>query len=79
MVQEGHAAPTEVKRTAVAWLVAIVGLLIYEGYTLGNSIPGDTLSEAVWAASHAYPLLPFLAGVVCGHFFWQRRSNGTQE
>lgn len=61
------------KRTDVAWIIAIVGLLIYEGYTLFNNTPGDTLSEAVWNISQ-FPLVPFLAGFVCGHFFWQKRG-----
>ena len=65
-----------VKKTAVAWGVAIVGLLAYEGYTLANAVPGDTLSETVWAVAGSYPLLPFLVGILCGHFFWQRRKNG---
>jgi hypothetical protein len=61
------------KYTRLAWIVAIVGLLGYEAWTLTNSTPGDTLSEAVWEVSN-YPLVPFLAGIVCGHFFWQRRK-----
>jgi hypothetical protein len=60
-------------KTQAAWVIAIVGLLAYEAYTLANKVPGDTLSEAVWAVS-GHPLIPFLAGFVCGHFFWQRRT-----
>jgi hypothetical protein len=60
------------KKTRLAWLIAIGGLLAYETYTLMNSTPGDTLSEAVWAVIYQQPLVPFLAGVLCGHFFWQR-------
>jgi len=56
-----------------AWVIAIAVLLVYEAYAVGNHIPGDTLSEAVWAIAD-YPLVPFLAGIVCGHFFWQRRK-----
>lgn len=67
------------KKTAVAWITAIVGLLIYEGYTLANGTPGDTLSEAVWSVIYEYPLIPFLAGLVMGHFVWQRRTNGPKK
>jgi hypothetical protein len=67
-----------IKATRVAWLVAIIGLLVYEGWTLLNSTPNDTLSEAVWEAAYTYPLLPFAAGVLIGHFFWQRRGNGPR-
>lgn len=61
-------------KTELAWGIAIVGLLIFEAYTLLNHTPGDTLSEAVWKACQR-PLVPFLAGLLCGHFFWQRMGN----
>ncbi len=64
------------KKTRLAWIAAICFLLAYEAWTLMNSIPGDTLSEAVWSWVYEYPLIPFLAGIVMGHFFWQRRGNG---
>jgi len=61
-----------VKRARVAWLIAIVGLLIYEAYAVLNGVPGDTLSEAVWTYGR-HPMIGFAAGVVVGHFFWQRQ------
>lgn len=48
---------------------AIALLLIYEGWTLINGVRGDTISETVWRASQR-PLVPFLVGLLCGHFFW---------
>jgi len=30
----------------------------------------QTISQVVWVASFTYPIIPFLAGVVCGHLFW---------
>ena len=40
---------------------------------------GSTISEIVWGA-HQYPILPFMLGVLCGHFFWQAvRSVGGGE
>lgn len=64
-----------VKRTLVAWVIAIVGLLAYEAYTLTNNVPNDTLSEAVWAVAGDYPLLPLLVGILMGHFFWQPKKK----
>ena len=55
----------------LAWLIAIVLLLGYEGWAVVNRTPGDTLSEAVWHAIRERPFVPFLAGFLCGHFFWQ--------
>ena len=51
------------------------GLCAYELYTLANKCPGDTISEIVWTATHRRPIVPFAAGVLCGHFFWQRVSH----
>jgi hypothetical protein len=61
-------------RSKIAWVIAVVTLLGWEGYTLMNNVPGDTLSEAVWNVAGDYPLMPFLAGLLCGHFFWQRKG-----
>lgn len=35
----------------------------------------DTISEQVWKANEITPLVPFLSGLVCGHFFWQRKNK----
>lgn len=50
---------------------AIVLLSIWEVYTLVNTKPNDTISETVWRASATRPIVPFLAGLLCGHFFWK--------
>jgi hypothetical protein len=47
-------------------------LLAYEAWTLFNGISGDTISESVWRVAATRPLVPFLAGMLCGHFFWSK-------
>lgn len=47
--------------------------LAYEGWTLFNNIPNDTISESVWRIASSRPLVPFLAGFLMGHFFWQAK------
>lgn len=49
----------------------VAGLLIYEGITLFNSKPGDTISEIIWDLS-TRPFIPFVLGFLMGHFFWPR-------
>lgn len=46
------------------WPVAIfcTGLLVYEGYTLVNEAPNDTISEAIWVYAKR-PMFPFLGGI----------------
>ena len=52
----------------------VVGLLGYEGYTLSNAAPGDTISEVVWHLDGSYGgIVALLFGVLMGHFFWRGR------
>jgi hypothetical protein len=53
-----------------AWGAAVSLLLAYEAYALITN--HETLSRTIWNADRSQygPLLPFLAGGLCGHFFW---------
>ena len=59
-------------------LVSVTAFSAYEIYALANEQPGDTISELFWQVSGAYPILPFMLGLLigglAGHFFWQRPS-----
>lgn len=57
------------------WLLAgLIGLLfVYEAVALWTPQAGDTISEVMWALGR-HPLVPFLMGVLMGHFWWPRRS-----
>lgn len=54
------------------WLIAAAFLLLYEAWALRSG--RRTLSRMMWEATRAWPLLPWLVGVVCGglavHFWW---------
>jgi len=52
------------------FIALVMALLAYEGVTLFNSRDGDTISEIIWYLSKR-PLVPFLFGLLMGHFFWQ--------
>jgi len=58
----------------IAWGIAIAFLLAYEAWALCNKAEGDTLSEAVWDVAQ-WPIVPLLAGILVGHFFWQRKQK----
>lgn len=32
--------------------------------------PDETISNVLHRGSLKYPVIPFLAGLICGHFFW---------
>lgn len=57
----------------MSWVFAglCVALLVYEAFALGTRAPGDTISEIVWRLSQR-PLIPFVFGMLMGHFFWQK-------
>ncbi len=55
-------------------LAAIGALVVYEGYTLFNAKPKDTISERVWKVSARRPLIPFLLGGLVAHFVWQSQD-----
>lgn len=58
------------KLAEIAWICALLLLGLYEGYALTTG--KMTLSRFVWNANRGQygPLLPFMAGLLCGHFFW---------
>jgi hypothetical protein len=55
--------------SAIAWLALLVSALVFEAVALLRG--WHTLSQIVWSVSAKFPLLPFLAGVLCGHFFFR--------
>lgn len=56
-------------RPIVFWV--LLGLMfVYEGWAIA-SLNGTTISEITWGLA-AHPIVPFLVGIVAGHFFWQR-------
>jgi len=58
------------KYAEMAWVAAVVILGIYEVTALATN--RMTLSRFVWNLDRSQygPLVPFLAGMLCGHFFW---------
>ena len=64
------------KRANLVWLLAIVGLIVYDVAMVAcNNVPGDTLSEGIWSLSldPGSFFLGLAIGVVLGHLFWQRK------
>lgn len=46
-------------------------LLLYEGWTLVNAFPNDTISEIIWGMSNR-PMIPFIFGAA---FAWSIQSG----
>lgn len=56
------------------FFVLCIGLLVYETVAILNSQNGDTISEIFWSLS-INPMVPFMAGFLCGHLFWPKRDK----
>lgn len=64
------------KKTPVVLGLAVGILLLYDLIALSAWGWDETISVAVLTLSKKYPIVAFLAGLVCGHLFWpQEPSN----
>lgn len=58
------------------WFIIICSfiMLLWELYVIlvNPSIP--TLSEELWQMNDRTVIISFVAGLLCGHFFWARRK-----
>lgn len=61
--------------TEILLVVVVVFLLIYDGLAVLLIGFDATISVVVLEWSQRYPVIPFLCGVVAGHFWWPQRKN----
>ena len=47
-----------------------IALALYDVYVAMNKKEGDTISEVIRNNSYKYPIVSFVAGFICGHWFW---------
>lgn len=58
---------------------ALILLGVYEIWALNKEATDPsaqylTISEKVWRVTAHHPLIPFVFGMLMGHFFWERVS-----
>lgn len=64
------------KKTRVAvWatVMTTLGVIAYDAYALSHPEKCDTISKTVTKESERNLLIPFLCGMLAGHFFWSQR------
>jgi uncharacterized membrane protein YdjX (TVP38/TMEM64 family) len=66
-------------KTIAILLAFLVLLLVWEGWVLVNAEQGDTISSVIATAAERWPVIPFLAGLLCGHFFWPMKDHPPAE
>jgi hypothetical protein len=69
-------------KTIVMWiLIALTMILvIYDAWACADKAKRDTISKIVTKSSEKYLVIPFLLGLLMGHFFWsqhlEEKPNG---
>lgn len=53
------------------WILVLsfIGMVVYEIIAAVRS--DQTISQYIWQATLHHPMVPFLFGLLMGHFFWQ--------
>ncbi len=57
--------------TIVVMICAVVVLGLYDIYAAAYGGGEGTISVVIWDYAQDYPMIPFVMGVLMGHFFWQ--------
>ena len=62
--------------TKTGWLIIILSIimLIWEFYVLLINPNLKTISEEIWQMNDRTIIISYVAGLLCGHFFWARRK-----
>ena len=73
--------PTVTRLTLLLTLIALLGYDLFAVYQFGYE---GTISLVVFTMAKAFPIIPFLAGVVVGHLFFpiegaNARSSGKES
>lgn len=58
---------------------AVFLLLLFDAAMAIALGPDATISNAVTSWAHQYPVIPFLAGMLCGHLFWSQRPSAADR
>ena len=51
-------------------LAIIVAAIVYDFYAIAVGGTEASISHMIKVWGHKYPIVPFVMGVLCGHFFW---------
>lgn len=58
--------------TILILIVMTALLVVWDILAASNKTPGDTITEVIRDVSHRWPILPFAAGLLCGHLFFSK-------
>jgi len=65
-----------IKKMTLFFIIAcIFVIIIYDVYAIYIGGTEASISSTIIVWSYNMPLVPFAAGVLCGHLFWRMREN----
>ena len=56
--------------TTIIMIVTVIGLVGWDIYVAATPVGGDTISEIIRQSAKNHPMIPFVLGVLIGHWFW---------
>ena len=65
--------------TRMVLLMTLIGLLGYDLFAVYQFGYDGTISLVVFTMAKAYPIIPFLAGVVVGHLFFPIEGTNVRS
>lgn len=63
-------------KTLIMWITLgiLLLVLIYDAWACMDRDKRETVSEMITKASMRYTVIPFVAGILAGHFFWSQKN-----
>lgn len=60
----------------IMWIgmVILLAVIAYDAYACTHRDKMETLSEMITRASFRYLMIPVIAGILIGHFFWSQKN-----
>lgn len=58
---------------SLGFLVVLAAVWVWDWYAIVKQQPKETVSAMLLEWSQAWPILPFMVGVIIGHIFWPSR------
>lgn len=67
------------KLTGAVVMATVVILSLYDVYAYIEGGTEGTISHLILSWSYSHPMVPFIGGLLSGHFWWRIRENPKQS
>lgn len=68
-------------KTGIMWFMMLVVLVVigYDAWACADRENRDTISSMVTESSKKYLIIPFIFGLLVGHFFWSQHLKNEDK